>query len=153
MKILWYTVTAGVAIFLQMTVVNWMMIKGIKPDLPLIYLVILSLREGRIVGVTSGFAIGFFQDLYAAGFLGLSCLTKSLVGFLAPYFPRGKGGVRFGTTLLICSLLHEFLYNFIYSLGSDLNLFTLIFRHAIFPSIYTCFLGMLIHQALPLRRR
>lgn len=153
MKILWHIITAGIAVLLQMTVVNWMMIKGIKPDLPLIYLVILSLKEGRIVGVTSGFAIGLFQDLHAAGFLGLSCLTKSLVGFLAPYFPKGKGGVRFGTTLLICSFLHEFLYNFIYSLGSDLSLFILVFRHAIFPSIYTCFLGMLIHQALPPWRR
>lgn len=156
MKIFTYIITAILLLVAQVTVVNLLAIKGIRPDLLLIYLILLTFKEGRIAGTISGFFLGLTYDAYAADFIGLSALTKSATAFIVAYFPKemmGRGFFYVGGVLLGCSFFHDFIYSFIYSLGSQTNFINLVFRYVIFSSLYTTFLGLIIYEALPPRMR
>src|SRR5262245_43316393 len=72
---------AFVALGLQATVVPHLAIAGIRPDLPLLAVVLLARARGTLPGSLAGFFIGLAQDLTNPGFLGLNALVKSLLGY------------------------------------------------------------------------
>lgn len=73
-------------VILQSTLVPYMAVMSVKPDLPLIALFYLSLSLGVMPGVYVGFFLGLGQDLFAPGLLGLNALAKSVTGFVVGLF-------------------------------------------------------------------
>ncbi len=82
MKILKYFLIALGLILFSVTLLRLISIRGIVPDILLIYLVFVGTRQGALAGTLVGFFIGLFQDLYAPQDLGINCLIKSLLGYL-----------------------------------------------------------------------
>jgi rod shape-determining protein MreD len=60
-------------------------IAGIKPDLPLALLYIIGLLAGPTEGALAGIGLGLLQDISSAGLLGLSGLTRGMIGFGAGF--------------------------------------------------------------------
>src|SRR5262245_66261539 len=69
-----------VALGLQATLVPHIAIAGIRPDLPLLAVVLLGYGRGAAGGTLAGFLIGLAQDLTNPSFLGLNALAKSVIG-------------------------------------------------------------------------
>src|SRR5262245_49673095 len=65
----------------QATLAPALRIGDVAPDIPLIIVVLLSLRRGPEFGCVAGFAAGLLQDVAGGGLLGVQALTKALVGF------------------------------------------------------------------------
>ena len=106
---------------LQLSLSNLLSIYGIKPDFILIFVVYISLRYGRLWGCISGFFMGLIQDSFLAIFIGLNALCKAFVGFLISIIPwriTGTSSTDGLVLLFFASLIHDFLYNWIYSFGS-----------------------------------
>ncbi|MFP4013224.1 MAG: rod shape-determining protein MreD [Chitinispirillaceae bacterium] len=71
---------------LQSTLVPYVKIFGVQPDLILLVLFLLSIKAGVMPGVYIGFLLGLGQDLFSAEILGQNALAKTIVGFLAGLF-------------------------------------------------------------------
>jgi rod shape-determining protein MreD len=75
------TLLLGVAVLLQSTVLRWVALKGVKPDLALILLVFVAVRRGSMSAQTSGFLAGLLEDILSLAPVGFNALLRTLLGF------------------------------------------------------------------------
>jgi rod shape-determining protein MreD len=61
---------------------------GVRPDLCLIAIFLVGFLEGELDGVMMGLALGFVQDLFSAGGLGLNLITKGSIGLVVGLIGR-----------------------------------------------------------------
>ncbi len=136
----------------QLTFANLLSIYEIKPDFILVFLVYISLKFGRLWGTTSGFGMGLMIDCFMTPLFGINALCKSFVGFLVSLMPRRVTGTPHldgGFLLFFGALLHDFIFNLIYSLGSETALLFIFFRYALPGAIYTTLVGALTYAVYP----
>ena len=83
----YFFISLGLVI-LQTTLVRFMAIETIVPDLLLIWIVAIALVEGQAAAITAGFILGLGIDLLSGhdGMLGLAALSKTVAGFVAGFF-------------------------------------------------------------------
>jgi rod shape-determining protein MreD len=82
----WWLVVFCVCLVLQSTLMPVVGIKGIQPDLLVVMLFLLAIREGVMAGIYAGFFVGLAQDLYSPAILGQNALAKTIIGFFAGLF-------------------------------------------------------------------
>ena len=81
MKILLKGAIIVFALVIQLTLINSVIILGLKPDLIMVVVVVFSLLKGEKEGAISGFASGLLQDIFSASLLGINALAKTVIGF------------------------------------------------------------------------
>ena len=82
-KILYVSAIGLVSLLFQILLSDFLVIRGIRPDFMLIFVLYVSFQFGSLNGVILGFSLGILEDLISSGSLiGLSSLTKSISGFL-----------------------------------------------------------------------
>jgi rod shape-determining protein MreD len=69
------------AVLLQTTLLPYVAIRGVKPDLVLIILVFVSIRKGAMTGQVSGFAAGLVEDFLSLSPLGFHAFFRTCIGF------------------------------------------------------------------------
>lgn len=132
---------------LQLTLIPFISIKSIIPDLVVIYVVMFALRYGQLKGTFFGFIVGFVFDLISGGLIGSAMFAKTLAGFVAGYFYKEEYEEVFSNKLLFISIIFvsasidSFFYAVLGSTEVKLNIFSLIFSNAIFPAAYTALIG------------
>ena len=112
----------------------------VRPDLPLIALVILALGRGALAGTLGGFVTGLVLDTAVPGLLGLNTLCKTLVGYAAGCFrgrlvlglPLVEGGLVF-----LLALGHDGLRLMIAALYGHGPLVRTLFTEALPSALYT----------------
>ena len=72
----------ALAVVLQSTLLHWVAIRGVIPDLGLIILVFVAIRRGSMTAQLSGFATGMIEDVLSLSPLGFHAFIRTLVGFL-----------------------------------------------------------------------
>ena len=143
------------AFVLQTTWIDFLEVYSLKPDLVLLVLVYIALREGPLVAICMGFGVGFIQDVYHPADLGLNALSKSLIGFVVGY---GRSrivadniqvqiGLLFGAVLF-----HDLIYYVGTSAIGVLDVPYFWFRYGLGRAIYTALLGTFFSAGLTLRR-
>lgn len=68
---------------LQTTVLRYLSVAGVGPDLCLVAACLVGFLGGEIEGLLVGLALGFAQDLFSAGTLWLNVMTKGAIGLVA----------------------------------------------------------------------
>jgi len=58
-------------------------LRGVRPDLLLLFVLAAGLRGGETAGAAWGVGLGFLQDSFSAGLPGTAILTKGLAGLAA----------------------------------------------------------------------
>ena len=71
---------------LQSTLIPHVAIMGVKPDLLLLALFILSTKVGVMPGVYAGFILGLGQDLFSPSLLGQNALAMTVTGAVCGLF-------------------------------------------------------------------
>ena len=142
------TTFMGFCVFsLQYSLSDYLIIRDIKPDFLIIFVMYVGLKYGSSSGVIAGFTIGLLEDLAGVGSLfGLAPLVKSTVGFFMGML-KGKysslNPITFHFIWVIIFFLNGFIYSYIRFqtvYGSEPFLF---FRLWLFSSVYTLvFLGI-----------
>ena len=80
-------VTVMVAcVLLQSTVLRFVAIRGVIPDLMIVFLAALALNGGSRIGQTAGFFGGLAMDAMSLAPFGFHAFTGSLIGFLGGLF-------------------------------------------------------------------
>ncbi|HDL18561.1 MAG TPA: rod shape-determining protein MreD [Bacteroidetes bacterium] len=136
----------------QLTFANLLSVYSIKPDFVLIFVIYISFRFGRLWGGVGGFAAGIIEDSFITVLFGLNALCKTFVGFLVSVFPwriTGRATPDAALLLFLAALVHDFLFNVIYSLGSGTGLFFIFFRFALPGALYTLLFGSIFHAIFP----
>ena len=144
------------AFALQTTWIEFLAISSLKPDLVLLVLVYIALREGPQVATCMGFGIGFLQDIYLPADLGLNALTKSLISFAIGYGRTRivSDNIQVQIALIFGAVLcHDFLY---YIGTSAIDLMDMPYfwlRYGLGRAMYTALIGALLSTSITLKRR
>jgi len=119
-----------VTIILKTTILGGFAIKGVKPDIVLIIIIIFSNFSGSFKGELLGFFSGFLEDLLSMSPLGFNAFINSIIGFLS--------GITVGKIFLNPLIITVFLVFFGTLLKSVLSFFLLlIFVSEKAGSVYT----------------
>ena len=140
MRFIKYTIVYIILLFVEKNLLTLISINDVTPDIILIFIIIISLREERVRSTFIGFFAGLIQDAFTTAFFGLSALTKSIVGFWGNFFQQPKKKYTMVYYLMICLILvtvHEFIYQVIQNLGTNLKFFELVFFYIIPKILYT----------------
>ncbi|MCI0513658.1 rod shape-determining protein MreD [candidate division KSB1 bacterium] len=147
MKIVFYLVLALIAFLAQLILTAFIEIKGIRPDFLLLVVLWISVQEGQFSGTLAGFGLGLMQDIFETQFIGLSALTKSIVGFGAALMPLSDlktSRQRMALTLFLASLIHDWLFYEIKLIHIPQGFFSIFIAFVLPGAIYTTLIGLLI---------
>jgi rod shape-determining protein MreD len=85
------TIFTGILfVVLQITLLNLLTIRGVKPDLVVLFVVARALADGPSAAVAWGFGLGILLDAVSGGLMGFASLTYSLAGFIAGQIGYGR---------------------------------------------------------------
>jgi rod shape-determining protein MreD len=135
-------------LLLQMTIFHWWRIWGVKPDLVMVWTVLVGLLCGQPAGIAAGVIGGILVDIQVGRFLGLSTATGLLVGWLGGQV--GKRAFRDHWFVPVgavgfCTLVGEAFYLFLgNSFGMLWPLWQAIYLVVIPTAIYNMLVGVLI---------
>ncbi len=76
------TVLAVGASLLSSTLLSWVAVAGVKPDLALVIVALMAMRRGSMPGQIAGFASGLLADTISVAPLGLTAMTRTVVGYV-----------------------------------------------------------------------
>ncbi len=140
-----------VVFVLQTTVARFLAIRGIVPDLVLLWVITIALRRGQIPATVAGFAMGLGLDVMSGpdGVLGLSALAKTIGGVLAGYFHNENkalqmlGGFQLPLITALVSLIHNLVYFLLFLQGSGLGWVSMVGLYGIPATAYTTAIAIL----------
>ena len=73
------------AMVIQTTILHFLDLGGVKPDLVVIIVVYLGLVKGSDSGCASGFFFGLVEDIFSGMHLGSNAFTKTIIGFFCGF--------------------------------------------------------------------
>jgi len=102
------------ALLLQTTVLDFISIYGVKPDLIMLLVIFNGFLLGTREGAFFGFAGGLLEDLFNGSYIGINALAKMAAGYLAGSFGAGfykentsiAAGVTFFSTAAALAVNH-----------------------------------------------
>lgn len=116
----------------------------VTPDLVLIGVVYIGIRDGKIAGSVSGFLAGLIIDFISFSFLGLMALSKASAGFASGFFSNDESKIDkytnsyiFVIIVFVCSLVNNMIYFAFYFQGTSLTLLDIVIRYVIPTAVYT----------------
>ena len=128
------------AIFLQSTLFASYSIKGVVPDMVLVFVIFYALLNGAEKGARYGLICGLLEDLYTGRFIGMNALSKAATAYIigklqgrvfAENVAVGIIGVFLGSLLNACLLfILAFAYFAVFNIDRSL------FINIIYQSFY-----------------
>lgn len=144
-----YAVLGILAIIIQKFLDNYASINSVSPQLVVLFVVFLTLREGQLVGMEGGFVTGFLNDLLATHFLGFTCFIAVVVGFVAGFFYKegdvelaGKN-LNYAWISAISVFISELVTIPIVAAG-ELNYLYVFLKFTVGTTVYTSLLAMVV---------
>lgn len=144
-------------VLIQLTVIPFVAIQEVVPNLILIAVVYFSISNGQIFGTITGASYGLLFDLISGNLVGSHMLSKTIAGFVAGYFSgetrREKYLYTYSFTLvvLLSALADAMIFSFFSVIDFNTNFLLALFNHALLPSIYTSIVSILV-VVIPYKR-
>ncbi|HCV41845.1 MAG TPA: rod shape-determining protein MreD [Bacteroidetes bacterium] len=150
-RISFYVILSLILVVVDSTLVKFLSLAGIVPDILVVWIVYIAIREGQIAGTTAGFFIGLVMNLMGMteSMLGLAALAKTVAGFTAGYFYNENktyntlGGYQFIVIVAVASFVHNVFYFIIFLQGSDLGWTRSVLAYGIPTTAYTAAIALL----------
>lgn len=101
------------SVVLQSTLLHFLRIGGVKPDLLLVIVVLSAVLKGKRTGAAVGFAYGFLEDLIIGKYIGSQALTKMVTGYIIGHLERKVFPDNIFIPVVVGfagTLLHHFLF-------------------------------------------
>jgi len=145
-----YALILIVLVIIQKTLIPFISLVDVTPDVLLIFVVIVALREGQIAGTVFGFVVGFVIDIVSGEFLGLSALTKTIAGFTAGYFYNEMnplqilGTYTFFVVIAVAAVVHNIIHYAILFQGLPVSVTEVIVKFVIGSTFYTVVISLIM---------
>ena len=136
-------------LLVQTTIVPFLAIDTVIPDLILILLVYYAITQGQIYGTILGFIYGFLFDIITGSLLGSTMIAKTMAGFTAGYFSSENKqdqyliSYNFALIVMLSSLIDSTINAFFSSINFTSNIFIIFFQYALLPTIYTAAIALM----------
>jgi len=154
----WYGIVGLLLLLIQMQA-DFIAVEQITPDLIVLFVIYLAVREGQFVGLLAGFAMGLLFDLVSSDINGLNALAKMLAGFAAGFFYREEASLQeaVGTPRFLwitagASLLHNIVYYFFYVRPSQLEFLPFFLRYGLAFTLYTTVFSLVVMLVVARKR-
>lgn len=137
-------------VLVQLTVIPFVSIQGVVPNLLLIAVVYFSILYGQTFGTVTGAAYGLLFDLISGNLVGSNMLSLTVAGFIAGYFSgetrRDKYLYTYSFTFVVLmgALVNAMIFSFFTVMDFNTNFLQALFNHALLPSIYTSIVSILV---------
>jgi len=151
-KVLINTVSIIIIMLLQTTLVDYMEIKNVKPNILLVYTICTSILEGSVGGGVVGLFAGLVYDILSGKYLGFFALLGMYTGVVA-----GMANRRVQKESVIVAVFFNFLLTFFYEfgvyffsrLGQQINDIFYIFRELLLvEALYNTVLSVIVHMLI-----
>ena len=137
-------------VLIQLTIIPFISIQEVVPDLLLIAVIYFSIAYGQIFGTVTGASYGLLYDMISGHLLGSTMLAKTVAGFFAGYFSgetkREKYLYTYSFTIVIfvSALIDSVIFSFFSVIDFNTNFLQALFNYALMPSIYTSIVSILV---------
>jgi len=137
-------------VLIQLTVIPFVSIQGVVPNLLLIAVVYFSILYGQTFGTVTGATYGLLFDLISGNLVGSNMLSLTVAGFIAGYFSgetrQDKYLYTYSFTLVVLmgALVNAMIFSFFAVMDFNTNFLQALFNHALLPSIYTSIVSILV---------
>jgi len=137
-------------VLIQLTIIPFIAIQEVVPDLLLIAVVYFSIAYGQIYGTITGASYGLMYDLIVGNLVGSTMLSKTVAGFVAGYF---SGETRreqylytysFTIVVFISAIIDSLIFSLFSVIDFNTNFLTALFNYSLMPSIYTALVSILV---------
>src|SRR5688500_1969285 len=114
---------AAIALLLCLVQLNLglVAVENVTPDLLVIFVAFIALRDGQFIGLIAGFVVGLLFDIISSDIMGTNALAKMIAAFVAGYFydeqltlQEAVGSFRFLGVIALASVVHNVIYYFFY---------------------------------------
>lgn len=139
-------VFATLAVLFQNLISNIFVLNDIwYPDFTIIFIVLIGQIDGARKSILFGFYIGLLQDL-STDLLGMYALSKTLIGFIAAFFPYdvNYNRTKYVYSLLSITSIHHVVYYSLVFYGYQ-TFFNSLIKFMIPNMLYTVFLGIILY--------
>lgn len=152
MKIASYALIFLALLLAQITVLPYFAIGSFIPDVLLIGIIILALREGGVAAMITACATGLARDAFTTSFLGSSMLGLVIAAFLTGIY--AKNHQRMGIQANLISLfVIVFAYNTVFYLlhllDTRFTVGTIMINFVLPAAFYTIAIAGIAHYLLP----
>lgn len=141
----------GLLLLLVQLNLGYIAIENVTPDLLVIFIVYIAVREGQFAGVLFGFGLGLLFDLISSDIVGTNALSKLLAGFVAGYFynqqlslAESVGSFKFLGIMALAALVHNAVYYFFYIQPTDLSFTGFFLRSGVAATLYTTVIAVIV---------
>jgi rod shape-determining protein MreD len=152
MKSHFYLIVLLLLIPFQASLLDPLSLGGIKPDLALALLYIVGLLTGPAEATIAGIGVGLLQDIGSASLIGLTGLTRGLVGLSAGLLGKQVLDIRSPTNsifLALFSLLEGICITlFMQVYYGSVPFFSILTGRLLPQAIYTGILGVVLLQLM-----
>lgn len=151
-KIFWYTVCIFTIILIQSTILDYIKILNVKPNLMIIFIISVALLSNNVEGAAVGFFTGLSQDIASGKVLGFYSLLGLYLGLII-----GSVNKRLYRENVLIIVFFTFISTVVYEMAvSCINIFTngqiaflyslrnIILPEAIYNSIVSIFIYIFI---------
>ena len=105
LKIIIYIGVLILSIAIQYSVIQYLTLFGVKPNLPLIAVIMLGYLAGSETAVLSGFLLGLYQDAVSGKILGMYALFYLYIGLIAGLISGKKQGKSLPISIVLTYVL------------------------------------------------
>lgn len=143
LRYLVYAVFALLISVIHGTVLKYVAVGYVTPDLLLIFVVWVAVSEGQFVGTVAGFLSGLLFDVVSKDVLGTNALAKTVAGFIAGYFFKEGfnaqiiGSYRFILIVAVAAFVHNLLYFFFYVQPMEVTFISFFTVYGVATTLYT----------------
>jgi len=143
MKFIVYPIVSVLIGLFQVSVVSFIEIGGISPNLLIILVVWIAIKEGQFIALFSAFLIGVFYDVLKMDVIGTNALSLLITAFITGFFYKeGKSDLiirsfKFLFIVFIGAISHNLVYFFLYLKISEISFWNFFLKYGIASSFYT----------------
>ncbi len=154
-SIIFYAVWLLIFIIFQPTLIGWIGIFGISPNIFLVFVVAAAFLRGKKEGAVCGAVFGLVFDLLAGRMVGLSGIIFMYIGAgigaATEQFLNSSGAVASAVVSFAASFVYAFVYYIAYSMVfGDMGFLTALVRVILPEAVYTAVLGWVLF--VPIRK-
>lgn len=142
-KLLIYPILAILLGLTQISIINFLEIGNVSPNLMIILIVWITIREGQFIALYSAFLIGIFYDIIKMDVIGTNALSLLITAFVSGFFYKeGKSELiirsfKFLIIVLIGAIFHNIIYYLLYLKISSISFWNFFLKYGIASSFYT----------------
>lgn len=146
-----YTFLTILVTIFHFSLVSFISVKGITPDIFLILVVWLAIKENRLFGIVAGFVLGLYMDFISGDIIGINAFAKTIVGFIAGNFHKKHTikqiveDYKFIFVVALCVITHNLVYFLFFINVGEPHFILFYLRLSLASAFYTTFISSFVY--------